>query len=234
MDDFIKRVLNFEKVNQIYENNLFTVKSISQYLGLWENLSTEEKNRLETLTSADSLLNGHIDEYSKKIDYYKSENKSENLGYGEITKSGTNKLYNYLKSKIEIKDTDTFYDIGSGNGKMVIHFGLISNFKMCKGVEIEKIRYLYSLDILKRIGDVTNVQFINDDVLKLNLSDAKVVFMNDTLFSKELIFSIFEKLNPGTHIICLCLDGGPFDPIGEVLLDVSWMPVPIPFKHYIK
>lgn len=227
MDDFIKKIANFDKINQIYSNDLITIKSITQYLGIWNNLSDLEKEELEKMTAIDSYMNGHKDDYLSKV-----EKLEEDLGYGEITKSGTNTLYNYIKNNIEISDDDIFYDIGSGHGKLILHLALISEFKLLKGVEIDKYRYLYSLDIKSEIGEIDNVIFINEDIRKLNLSDAKIVFMNDTIFSKQLISSIIEKLNPGTHIISF--EENELNQIGDLSLNVSWMLSPVYFRHYIK
>jgi hypothetical protein len=227
MDDFIKKIANFDKINQIYSNDLITIKSITQYLGIWNNLSDLEKEELEKMTAIDSYMNGHKDDYLSKV-----EKLEEDLGYGEITKSGTNTLYNYIKNNIQTSDDDIFYDIGSGHGKLILHLALISDFKFLKGVEIDKYRHLYSLDIKSKIDGIDNVIFINDDIRKLDISDAKIVFMNDTIFSKELISSIIEKLNTGTHIISF--EENELNQIGYLALNVSWMLSPVYFRHYIK
>jgi hypothetical protein len=227
MDDFIKKIANFDKINQIYSNDLITIKSITQYLGIWNDLSDLEKEELEKMTAIDSYMNGHKDDYLSKV-----EKLEEDLGYGEITKSGTNTLYNYIKNNIQISDDDIFYDIGSGHGKLILHLALISDFKFLKGVEIDKYRHLYSLDIKSKIDGIDNVIFINDDIRKLDISDAKIVFMNDTIFSKELISSIIEKLNTGTHIISF--EENKLNQIGYLALNVSWMLSPVYFRHYIK
>jgi hypothetical protein len=68
MDDVLKRIMYFEKINEIYSNKLFTIKSIAQHLDLWDSLSVDEKNKLEKITIADSLINGHKDEYLCKLE----------------------------------------------------------------------------------------------------------------------------------------------------------------------
>lgn len=226
-NNILKRIMNSELIDELYSNNLFTIKSIAQHLDIWDSLTTDEKNQLEKITTADSLINGHKDEYLSKLKNF----ESEDLGYGEITKSGANSIFNYIKKNIDIKSDDVFYDIGSGNGKLSIHFSLISNFKFVKGVEIDKYRHLYSLEIAKNIGGLDNLILINDNVIDLDISDAKVVFMNDTLFSKNLISEIISKLKPGTHLISL--EENNLTPKDELEVEVSWMPIPIKFKYYI-
>ena len=98
MDDVLKRIMYFEKINEIYSNKLFTIKSIAQHLDLWDSLSVDEKNQLEKITIADSLINGHKDEYLSKLENF----DYEDLGYGEVTKSGADDIFNYIKKNIGI------------------------------------------------------------------------------------------------------------------------------------
>jgi len=124
-----------------------------------------------------------------------------------------------------------FYDIGSGHGKMIMHLSLISNFKKIIGIELNELRYKYCLDILNQIEDSENVEFINDDVLNCDISDATVVFMNDLLLPQDLIYSIFSKLKPGTIVISI--EENKFEPLGKIDVEVSWMPVNLDFNFYI-
>lgn len=228
MEDFLKTITNFELINKIYQNKLFTLKSISQHLGEWNLLTPEERYQLENLTSADSLLNGNIEEFQKNLKNYDG---SEKFAYGEITKKGTEDIYKWIKANFDNHEDIVFYDIGSGHGKMIIHLSLISNFKKLIGIELSELRYKYCLDILSQIGSLDNVEFINDDVLNYDLSDATVVFMNDALMSQDLIHSVFSKLQKGTIVISI--EENNFKPHGTLELEVSWMPVATTFNYYI-
>ena len=228
MEDFLKTITNFDSINTIYQNNLFTLKSISKHLGEWYSLSEEEQWKLENQTTADSLLNGNLEEYYDKLKNY---NGSEKFAYGEITKKGSEDIYKWIKSNIGIKENDVFYDIGSGHGKMIMHFGLISNFRKLVGIELDTIRFKYCLNILNQISEIDNVEFINDDVLNCDLSDATHVFMNDALMSQELIHSVFSKLSSGTHVITI--EENRFNPDAKLEVEVSWMPIPISFNYYL-
>lgn len=228
MEDFLKSITNFDLINTVYQNNLFTLKSISQYLDEWNSLSLEQQYDLENQTTADSLLNGNIEEYKNNLKNYTG---SEKLAYGEITKSGTENVYKWIKNHVKSLEDVVFYDIGSGHGKMIIHLSLISNFKKLIGIELNTLRYKYSLEILKQVSVLDNVNFINDDVLNCDISDATVVFMNDALMPQELINSIFSKLNPGTLVISV--EENKFKPFEILNLEVSWMPVSLPYNCYI-
>ena len=112
-----------------------------------------------------------------------------------------------------------------------MHFGLISNFRKLVGIELDTIRFKYCLNILNQINEIDNVEFINDDVLNCDLSDATHVFMNDALMSQELIHSVFSKLSSGTHVITI--EENRFKPDAKLEVEVSWMPIPISFNYYL-
>ena len=166
-------ILNSIKISEIYSNNLIQLNEISNRLNL----------------SGDDI---EIEKY--KYQEFKNQIKSNNIDidnlfdsnvYGEISMNGVYKLNNELKEVC-----GTFYDIGSGNGKLILQMSLISNFDKYVGVEISKIRHLYALEINKSLS--LDVTFINDDVLNVDLSDAGFVFINDVMFDNKLIKSIVE------------------------------------------
>jgi hypothetical protein len=89
---------------------------------------------------------------------------------------------------------------------------------------------MYSNHILKNTaGSIDNIEFINDDVRNIDISDGTVIFINDVLFSEEDVEHIFEKASKGTHIISFKKKSDDV-----VNLDVSWYPLPSPFNYHIK
>ena len=60
MDKELKQMLDNSKIDKIYSNSLFSLKSISEDLGIWEGFSNTEKMYLENITkssvSIDPLL----------------------------------------------------------------------------------------------------------------------------------------------------------------------------------
>jgi SAM-dependent methyltransferase len=161
----------------------------------------------------------------KNTDFY---NK---FGYGEITRDGVESFYKEIKSKKDITNNDVFLDIGSGNGKMVLHLSMISEFGEFIGVELQKIRHEYSKHILKDINNV-NVKFINDDIRNFDLSKVTVIFMNDVLFEKEDVDWVFDNIKSGTHIISF--EQNDYKALDEVYLKMSWQGLPVKFNYYIK
>ena len=144
--------------------------------------------------------------------------------YGEISMHGVYKLNDELKS------SGSFYDIGSGNGKLLLQMSLISNFDKYIGVEISKIRHLYALEINKYLS--LDVTFINDDVLNVDLSDAGFVFINDIMFDDKLTNSIVDKIPTGCFFTSVYENKNTF--IKTIYLSVNWMLEEIPYNIYLK
>ena len=181
------------QVDTIYRDNFFSLKMICQHLKIWDNYSDEEKFEIETATKRDSLINGH---FNHKKSYDKL------MVYGELTKFGVPTLYNYIKGKKEITNKDVFIDIGSGLGKLLLHMGVISEFKTLVGIEYSDIRYKYSKHLQEKIGIIDKgVFFLNKDVRDFDLSIASVVFCDNVTWDKEICDFIWNKLPKGCHYI---------------------------------
>lgn len=210
-------ILENIKVEHIWSNDLFSQKSIALKLGIWDKLTDDERLHYESVTPYDAILNGK--EFEGEF--------QEEVVYGEITKNGVFELNNHIKS-----NDGVFYDIGSGNGKLLLQMAIISDFDSYVGVEIEKIRYLYSIDIKNQIG-IENVRFINDDILNVDISDAGFIFLSDVMFKEDMRNKIFKMIPNG----CLFTAFHDFEDceLLEVLeLEVEWMKPKVPFKLYKK
>jgi len=204
-------------IDHIWSNNLFSQKSIAIKLGIWDNLSEEDKSYYERITPYEARLNGK--EFDGEL--------NEEIVYGEIKKNGIFELNNHIKS-----NGGVFYDIGSGNGKLLLQMAVISNFDRYVGIEIEKIRYLYSVDIKKQIG-IENASFINADVLNTDISDASFVFINDLMFNEEMRKKILEIIPSGCFFTSV-YDFDNCELLDNIELEVEWMEKKVPFKMWKK
>jgi hypothetical protein len=215
MDNELKLMVEDFKVEQIYKNSLFSVKSICEHLEIWNNYSDEEKFKLENFTARDSRLNKNFN--------YKGSYNSDYV-YGEVTKKGVQTLIEKITKYKEIKESDVFIDIGSGCGKLVLQMAVKTNFKNLVGIEIVDIRNQYAKTILEQISPIDDkkIFFINKDVRDFDLSICKVVFTNNLLFSSELNDLIYDRLPEGCHII----SSAPFNKCkflkDSFNVDVSW------------
>lgn len=164
---------------------------ILKFLHQWDNLTLTQQDHIKDLI-----------------------NLPDNLVYGEITKIGVKELSTYLKNYKGV-----FYDIGCGNGKLLLHLSLISNFEKYVGIEISQIRINYALEINKILCQ-ENVNFICDDILNVDISDANFILMDDIMFSDDLRNSILEKIPTGCYYISCYQTNDQY--IETITLDVSW------------
>jgi SAM-dependent methyltransferase len=226
----LRKIAEESKLNSIYKNSLFSIKSICQHLNTWDSYSDEEKFKLENLTIRDSQL-------SKNYKYIKTNKYQKNFVYGEITRKGVDELIQSIyRHKKTITDKDVFVDIGSGTGKLILHTAISSTFKTLVGVEVIKERYQYAKSILETASPIDDkkVFFINKDIRDFDLSFATVVFINNLCFDSELNKIIYDKLPTGCHFIsalpyknCIYLKD-------KLKLGVSWIKDPFVFNYYIK
>ena len=214
MDKELKLLLDNSKLDQLYKHNLFSIKSICEFLGVWDIYSDEDKFKLENFTQRDTTINKH---FTYKGAY------NTNYTYGEIIRSGVDEIINKINKYRKPTEKDVFVDIGSGCGKLVLHTAIKSDIKTLIGIEIVPQRLRYSKHIKEDIlPENKSVFFIEKDVRNFDLSIATVVFTNDTAFTLDLVYDIFNKLPKGCHFItsrkipeCKILKD-------EFLVDTSW------------
>ena len=120
--------------------------------------------------------------------------------YGEVTKNGTNSIVKKFK---EYFNEDTvFYDLGSGLSKMVIHIGLEYNVKKSVGIEFSKERHSGALQLKNKYAkDNDNIEIICGNVLNANLSEATVIYMDNTVFPNDVNEKIYNLLSPNTLVL---------------------------------
>ena len=121
--------------------------------------------------------------------------------YGEVTQQSTDAIVSYFKE--HFNENTVFYDLGCGLGKMVAHIALQYNVKKVCGVELSKER-IRGANYIKETycKGVNNISFIEGDFLKQNISDATVVYCDNTMYDKELTEKIIDVLPPNCLFIC--------------------------------
>jgi uncharacterized protein (TIGR03000 family) len=103
----------------------------------------------------------------------------------------------------EIKKGEVVYDLGCGDGRLVITAVKKYGAKRGVGVDIDPVRIKECLDNAKKEGLETVVEFRKADVLKLNdISDANVVllYMGEDL-NKALRPILQKSLKPGSRVV---------------------------------
>lgn len=129
-------------------------------------------------------------EYKNKTEFNESIVGSNT--YGEITQKGTNDLVKHFKSYF---NSDTvFYDLGSGLGKMVLHIGIQYEIKKSIGIEYSEERHQGAIDLQKQYASkYNNIQFYKGNFLTHNLSDATVVYVDNTCLESKLMKKLYSK-----------------------------------------
>lgn len=179
------------------------------------------------LTVFKTLYTG-VKPFQASLDERRQKNMMDDSSmiYGEVM------FYSFVRilEKANPKPGEVFYDLGSGAGKAVMIAGLVFDFSKACGIEKLDSLYGLSVDLLKKLEEMPErkqllahkdlkIEFIHDDFLKPDISDADIVFLNATCFRSELFTAATKKLlglKSGARII---LTGANLDEIGGFELD---------------
>ncbi|GHG70131.1 methyltransferase domain-containing protein [Comamonas sp. JC664] len=116
-----------------------------------------------------------------------------------------------------VKPGDTVYDLGSGDGRIVISAVQKHGAKRAVGVDINPERISEANENAKQAGVKNKVEFREGDLFDANIGDASVVTLyllpsvNERLKSKLL-----AELKPGTRIVSHSFDMGDWEPTKTV------------------
>ena len=100
-----------------------------------------------------------------------------------------------------LKPGETFYDLGSGDGRAVIMAAKDFGAKAV-GVELREDLAKRALSNIDELGLETKVQILQDDIFKVDLTPADVVFLYLTTSANEKIKPKLEsELRPGTRVV---------------------------------
>lgn len=104
---------------------------------------------------------------------------------------------------------DVIYDLGSGDGRIVIaavkDFGAIRG----TGIDIDPQRIKEANANAQKAGVTDRVKFLNQDLFETNFSDATVIslYLLPSL-NQKLKPKLFKELKPGTRIVSHAFDMG--------------------------
>lgn len=117
--------------------------------------------------------------------------------YGEILHSSLKILLDDLK----VKNSDVFYDLGSGTGKVTLQAYLDYPFKKAVGIELSPTRCQHSINAKSHLEQQLAIEsnrkldFKNENILNYDINDATIIFMCSTCFPQELMISLTQKLS---------------------------------------
>jgi SAM-dependent methyltransferase len=118
-----------------------------------------------------------------------------------------------------VKSTDTVYDLGCGDGRIVI--AAAKNYKAHGvGVDIDPARIQEARENAKQAGVANLVRFEQNDLFKADIRNATVV----TLYllpnvNERLKPRLLSELKPGTRVVSHSFDMGEWKPDREETID---------------
>ncbi|CAL7960761.1 Histone H3-K79 methyltransferase [Gammaproteobacteria bacterium] len=160
-------------------------------------------------------LYGDISPATISISCRKKHGIYDNLSlvYGESHLPSLYELFN----EINPRSGEIFYDLGSGSGRLVLYAALSFPFAKCIGIELldDLINVAQiKLELCKKeLPDLSGfdanklgeIDFIQADFIRVDLSTANVVYIASTCFNDEFMYNLAlhleKQLVIGTRII---------------------------------
>lgn len=183
-------------------------------------------------------FNGYGISLLEKEKREKNEPIFQNILYGEVSLELLYALYVLAPINEYVKNAKVFYDLGSGIGNAVISSYLTGLFEKCVGVELLNSLYSTSIQAKNRLIDYdkksrNKVNFIHDNILNVDFSDADVVLFCCPTKDEQLRVQMenkFKTLKNGTIIISLIhkfSNEKDFELLNAKLVKVAWGETPL-------
>lgn len=117
----------------------------------------------------------------------------------------------------EVKPGDVVYDLGSGDGRIVISSVRTHGAERAVGVDINPERISEANENARRAGVQDKVEFRQGDLFDADIGEATVV----TLYllpsvNERLKPKLLSELKPGTRVVSHAFDMGDWKPVKEV------------------
>ena len=180
----------------------------------------------------------HTNTYKGEWTKHAGSHTTSALLYGEITEMGMNMMINDLKKNNLFEDIH-FLDLGSGNGRSVLHMGLMEEVITSTGIEVFESKSDYANTLLKSINYPygEKISLINEDWDEVkNYSKYNLVLLNNADTLNHPPFGVLKRLKRGTIILCV------FDIKNNKILNVeklngitshySWTDTPLKMSVY--
>jgi SAM-dependent methyltransferase len=128
----------------------------------------------------------------------------------------------------KVGPADTVYDLGSGDGRLVIAAVRDFRARAAIGIEIDPDLVARSREYARRAGVGDRVTFLEQDLFRADLAPASVV----TLYlTREVNLRLRPKLQadlrPGTRVVSFNFDMGDWEPRAMIRVDVNGRTTPV-------
>ena len=111
-------------------------------------------------------------------------------------------LIEHIMRLAKVGEGDIFYDLGCGDGRVVIEAARRGARAVC--VELREDLIKAAMENARKAGVADRIVFLNEDFYKVDISDATVVYMYLlTRVNASLKPKLERELKPGTRIVSL-------------------------------
>ncbi|ART81140.1 hypothetical protein CBP12_07335 [Oceanisphaera avium] len=122
------------------------------------------------------------------------------------------KIVQALLDFAEINNQDTLYDLGCGDGRILVAAALERNARGV-GIDMDPRRIIEAMEYAQHSGVEQQVHFLNEDLLEADFSDATVV----TLYLLDIVNiklrpRLLDELRPGTRVVSHAFNMGDWKP----------------------
>ncbi len=147
---------------------------------------------------------------------------SGDLVYGETPYSSFQKALYFVPLNFE----SVFYDLGCGKGRLLFYV-LEAYGIQCKGIEIMPTYCRIAKQTALRNGRGNEIDIIEGDYMKMDISDATVVYLSWTCYSdnrKKEVCKKLETLQNDTYVITSTtpIDHPDFEKVTVMNVPFSW------------
>ena len=123
---------------------------------------------------------------------------------------------------------DTVYDLGSGDGRLVIAAVRDFGARAAIGVEIDPALVARSREYARRAGVADRVTFLQQDFFRADVAPASVVTLYLTReMNIRLAPKLRTELRPGTRVVSFDFDMGDWEPRAMIRVDVNGRTTPV-------
>lgn len=127
--------------------------------------------------------------------------------YGEILYPSVNRVIEYM----QVTEEDVFYDLGSGIGKVPLHFFLKTPVKKAFGIEASIKRNDVAHKVYRQVQSEFPELFRENRILgsaeknflEVDIRDATIIYTCSTCFSEELLADIAAMLDQCPKLRCV-------------------------------
>ena len=102
----------------------------------------------------------------------------------------------------DLKPNDVVYDLGCGDGRILIKAVEDFNVKKAIGYELDKQRYKSTIKEIKRRNLQDRIEIINGNLFEADISDATVVTLYLTSWGNDRLKpKLSKETRPGTRVV---------------------------------